>query len=69
MPRELTSEQRRALDEFAKTINDRDPREKLLRDASAALREGGVSAMGEQRRGQARAGQDGGLDRRAAASS
>jgi molecular chaperone DnaJ len=36
MPRELTSEQRRALAGFAETMNDRDPREKLLRDASAA---------------------------------
>ena len=36
MPRELTSEQRRALAGFAETMNDRDPREKLLRAASAA---------------------------------
>ena len=36
MPRELTSEQRRALDAFAEAINDHDPREQLLRDASAA---------------------------------
>ena len=36
MPRDLTSEQQRALSDFAETMNDRDPREKLLRDASAA---------------------------------
>jgi molecular chaperone DnaJ len=36
MPRELTAEQREALAGFAATMNDRDPREKLLRDASAA---------------------------------
>ena len=35
VPEELTSDQRRALDEFSKTMNDRDPRERLLRDASA----------------------------------
>ena len=36
MPRELTAEQRQALEKFAETINDHDPRERLLRDASAA---------------------------------
>jgi molecular chaperone DnaJ len=35
MPRDLTREQRQALDEFATAINDHNPREKLLRDASA----------------------------------
>ena len=35
VPEELTSDQRRALEEFSKTMNDRDPRERLLRDASA----------------------------------
>jgi molecular chaperone DnaJ len=37
MPRELTPEQREALAGFAETMNDRDPRQKLLRDASAAF--------------------------------
>ena len=36
MPRDLTSEQRRALSDFAATMNDRDPRARLLHDASAA---------------------------------
>ena len=36
MPRDLTSEQQRALSDFAATMNDRDPRARLLRDASAA---------------------------------
>ena len=35
MPRELSDEQRQALDTFAETINDHDPRARLLRDASA----------------------------------
>ncbi len=35
MPSELTNEQRVALEEFAKAINDHDPRERLLREASA----------------------------------
>jgi molecular chaperone DnaJ len=35
MPRDLTTEQRKALDDFAEAINDHNPREKLLRDASA----------------------------------
>jgi molecular chaperone DnaJ len=35
MPKELTDEQRRALDAFAEATNDRDPRETLLRQASA----------------------------------
>jgi len=35
MPRELTPDQKRALGEFAETMNDRDPRERLLREASA----------------------------------
>ena len=33
-------EQRQALDAFAEAINDHDPRERLLRDASAAIGEG-----------------------------
>ncbi|MET0730279.1 MAG: molecular chaperone DnaJ [Solirubrobacterales bacterium] len=36
MPRDLTGEQQRALSDFAATMNDRDPRARLLRDASAA---------------------------------
>ncbi len=36
MPRELTRDQRKALEAFAEAINDHDPRERLLRDASAA---------------------------------
>ncbi len=36
MPRELNTDQRRALDAFAEAINDHNPRERLLRDASAA---------------------------------
>jgi molecular chaperone DnaJ len=35
MPRDLTGDQQRALDEFAATLNDHDPRERLLREASA----------------------------------
>jgi len=35
MPRELNGDQNRALDAFAEAINDNDPREHLLRDASA----------------------------------
>ncbi len=35
VPRELSKEQRRALAEFAKAMNDHDPRERLLRLASA----------------------------------
>jgi molecular chaperone DnaJ len=34
VPRDLNRDQKRALDEFAKTMNDHDPRERLLRDAS-----------------------------------
>jgi len=36
MPHDLDADQRRALDAFAEAINDHDPRERLLRDASAA---------------------------------
>ena len=36
LARDLTSEQLRALSDFAATMNDRDPRARLLRDASAA---------------------------------
>jgi molecular chaperone DnaJ len=35
VPRELSQEQKRALDDFAKVMNDHDPRERLLREASA----------------------------------
>ncbi len=35
MPQELSREQRKALEAFAEAINDHDPREQLLRDASA----------------------------------
>jgi molecular chaperone DnaJ len=35
MPSDLNDEQRKALEAFAETINDHDPRERLLRDASA----------------------------------
>jgi molecular chaperone DnaJ len=35
MPRSLTDEQRRALEGFAAALNDHDPRERLLREASA----------------------------------
>ena len=35
MPKDLSREQRKALDAFAEAINDHDPREQLLRDASA----------------------------------
>jgi molecular chaperone DnaJ len=36
VPRDLSSEQQEALGEFAKTMNDHNPRERVLRDASAA---------------------------------
>ena len=36
VPKDLSSEQEQALGEFAKTMNDRNPRERVLRDASAA---------------------------------
>jgi molecular chaperone DnaJ len=35
MPRDLSDEQKRALADFATAMNDHDPRERLLRDASA----------------------------------
>jgi molecular chaperone DnaJ len=35
VPRDLSRDQRRALDDFAEAMNDHDPRERLLRDASA----------------------------------
>ena len=35
--RDLTGEQKRALDEFAQAMNDHDPRARLLRDASAGF--------------------------------
>jgi molecular chaperone DnaJ len=36
VPKDLSSEQQQALGEFAKTMNDRNPRERVLRDASAS---------------------------------
>ncbi len=36
IPSDLSNDQRRALDDFAKQLNDHDPRERLLRDASAS---------------------------------
>jgi molecular chaperone DnaJ len=43
MPRDLSREQRQALDDFAKAINDHNPRERILRDASArSAKVGGV---------------------------
>ena len=35
VPRDLSREQRRALDDFAEAMNEHDPRERLLREASA----------------------------------
>ena len=42
VPEKLTSDQKQALDEFATAMNDHDPRERLLRDASAQERQGGT---------------------------
>jgi molecular chaperone DnaJ len=39
IPRDLNREQRKALGEFSKTLNDRDPRERLMRDARVAGRD------------------------------
>ena len=36
VPKDLSSEQQQALGEFAKTMNDRNPRERVLHDASAS---------------------------------
>ena len=44
LPREPAVDQREALDAFAATINDHDPRERLLRDASA-----GSAKVGHER--------------------
>ena len=44
MPRDLNAEQRRALENFAATINDHNPREQLLRDASARSAKVGTEA-------------------------
>ena len=53
IPTDLDDEQRRALDEFASTLADRDPRERILRDArlrsareSAADRSGDSGKVG-----------------------
>jgi hypothetical protein len=35
VPRDLSREQKRAVDELAQAFNGQDPRERLLRDASA----------------------------------
>jgi mannitol/fructose-specific phosphotransferase system IIA component (Ntr-type) len=35
MPRDLSRDQRKALENFAEVMNDHDPREALLRQASA----------------------------------
>jgi len=35
MPHELNRDQKRALETFAQAMNDHDPRERLLREASA----------------------------------
>jgi molecular chaperone DnaJ len=43
VPRDLSGDQRKALDDFAKAMNDHDPRARLLRDASA-----GSSKVGAQ---------------------
>jgi molecular chaperone DnaJ len=44
IPRDLSREQKRALGEFAKTLNDHDPRERLLREARARSGARGRSA-------------------------
>jgi molecular chaperone DnaJ len=36
VPKDLSSEQQQALGEFAKTMNDHNPRDRVLRDASAS---------------------------------
>src|SRR5204863_5338368 len=36
VPKDLSSEQKQALGEFSKTMNDHNPRERVLRDASAS---------------------------------
>src|SRR5204863_9041747 len=38
IPRDLTREQKAALGDFAEAMNDHDPRERLIRDASARSR-------------------------------
>ena len=43
MPRDLTPEQKRALDAFAEASDDDDPRARLLRDASATSAKVGES--------------------------
>ena len=63
MPRELNDEQRQALDAFAETINDHDPRERLLRDASAPSAKVGDGPMSAAK-DSASGGERRGLDRR-----
>lgn len=46
VPRDLTREQKAALGEFAKSLNDRDPREALLRQARAAGQSGRKGKVG-----------------------
>jgi len=41
VPKDLDDEQREALDRFAESMNDHDPRERLLRDARASSASGG----------------------------
>jgi molecular chaperone DnaJ len=45
VPRDLSREQKRALGEFAKTLNDHDPRAQLLRDAG---RSNGADRSGDE---------------------
>ena len=45
MPKDLSSEQQQALGEFAKAMNDHNPRERVLRDASASSDKVGARAM------------------------
>ena len=67
VPKELTRDQQQALGEFANAMNDHDPRERLLRDASA--RQGKVGSH-ERRLGRTATThphRGGGLHRRASA--
>ncbi len=47
VPSDLSSEQKRALGEFAKTMNDHDPRAQLLRDAEPRAHRRSVRRRGE----------------------
>jgi molecular chaperone DnaJ len=46
IPADLSSEQKKALGEFTKTLNDRDPRARLLRDARGRSRSGEQDKVG-----------------------